>query len=385
MPRNARLTVLTFLESFATILVEKAAYFYCHNRLGFSDAANLSLALAFGAAYVVGAMSSGRLAGRIGERRTLLAAVGAQLGVFAAMGTWPVAAVIFAGSAAMGLLCGLKWPVIESYVSAGHTPAAAAKAVGRFNLSWASAVPLSLIVAGPLIAWRSWAMFVLGSAISAASVWLIASLPARPEHLPQDHPERPDPAAARRLGRLTTSARWLMLANYSTMWILATLLPGIFDRLGFGVSSGTALSGLLDVARLSAFAVLGAWTAWHGRRVGLVRSMVLLPAGFLMVLFGGHVAVVLVGELLFGWAVGEVYYAALYYAMVVQNASVQAGGGHEGLIGLGFALGPIAGLIGVAAEPVAGGKMLGILAVAGLLLAVCFVQAARSLLRVGRQ
>ena len=45
------------------------------------------------------------------------------------------------------------------------------------------------------------------------------------------------------------------------------------------------------------------------------------------------------GELLFGWAVGEVYFAALYYAMVVQNASVEAGGGHERIIGLGFALG----------------------------------------------
>ncbi|HYP90435.1 MAG TPA: hypothetical protein VEQ59_19820, partial [Polyangiaceae bacterium] len=36
------------------------------------------------------------------------------------------------------------------------------------------------------------------------------------------------------------------------------------------------------------------------------------------------------------------------YAQVVQNASVDAGGAHEALIGLGYALGPGAGLIGTA-------------------------------------
>ena len=384
LSHTRRILVLTFLESFATILVEKAAYFYCHERLGFTDAANLWLALAFGAAYVVGATGSHRLARRLGERSALLVAVGAQLLVFGAMALWPVAGVMFVCGAAMGMLCGLKWPVIESYVSAGHTPAAAAKALGRFNLSWAAAVPLSLVAAGPLIAWQSGAMFVLGSAISLLSVALILTLPPRPEHLPADHPERPSAEQTRRLEHLTRAARWQMLANYSAMWVLATLLPGIFDRLGFAVSTGTALSSLLDVARLTAFAVLGFWAGWHGRRTGLVRSMGLLTAGFLMVLFGGHVAVVLAGEVLFGWAVGEVYYAALYYAVILQNASVEAGGGHERLIGLGFAVGPAAGLIGVALQPVFGGQLWGILAVAGLLLGVCFWRAGREMARVTR-
>jgi hypothetical protein len=40
--------------------------------------------------------------------------------------------------------------------------------------------------------------------------------------------------------------------------------------------------------------------------------------------------------------------------MVVKNAAVDAGGGHEGLIGLGFAVGPLAGLAGTRLAPAAG-------------------------------
>lgn len=384
MPRTLRLVILAFLESLATMLVEGAVFFYAHERLGFSNAENLWLALVFGAVYVIGATRSHGVCRAVGERRVLLAAAVGQVLVFVALAVRPTSGALFAGNVAMGLLFGLKWPVIESYFSAGYAPKAAAGAVGRFNVSWASALPVALALAGPLIAWRSWALFAAGAALATGNLYLIALLPARPEHLPADHPERLAPDQTRRLGHLLVAARWLMLAAYSTMWILRTLLPGRFSALAVPVSGATALSGLMDTARLLAFIVLGFWTAWHGRRGGLVRSMGLLSAGFLMALFGTNLPTVLAGELIFGWAAGEIYYAALYYAMVVQNASVEAGGGHEGLIGLGFALGPAAGLVGVAMKPLLGGELLGVLAVAGALLAVCFTQAARSLLRVGK-
>ncbi len=47
---------------------------------------------------------------------------------------------------------------------------------------------------------------------------------------------------------------------------------------------------------------------------------------------------------MFGIAGGMTYYAALYYAMVMKNAAVEAGGAHEGLIGSGLMVGPVIGL-----------------------------------------
>ena len=104
-----------------------------------------------------------------------------------------------------------------------------------------------------------------------------------------------------------------------------------------------------------------------------------LPAGLFIYLFGKSLGVVLAGEVLFGLAAGMTYYAALYYAMVVKNASVDAGGVHEGLIGAGFALGPAAGLAGIALKPALGSKVLGTIAGIGPLFVLCAVGAARAL------
>jgi MFS family permease len=376
-----RVLVLSALESFATVLIERGIYFYAHDRFAFSEGENLFLALGFGAAYVVGALGSHRLSRRVGERPQLVGVLLAQLAVHAGLAARPVATVVVAGTVVLGFLNGLKWPVIESYVAAGRTPARAARAVGGFNLSWSGVLLPALVVAGPLIAWRAAALFAAAGAVNLVALVLAWPLPREPVHLAPDHPERPTPAARRRLGALLVSSRWSLLSSYSQMWVLAALMPAVFARLKFEVAEATALSGVLDLMRFGSFAVLGVWSGWHFRRLPLLLVIAALPAGFFMVLFGKDLATVVAGEALFGAAAGMTYYAALYYAMVVKNASVDAGGGHEGLIGTGFAIGPAAGLAGRALAPLVGSADLGLLGGMGLLVVVCAAGAAVWLLR----
>ena len=384
MPQLVLILVLTFIESLATILIERGSYFFCHDRLGFSDAENLSLALAFGVAYALGAITSHPVSRRLGERRLLAIAVFAQLLASAVMAWLPGPVVLFAGMTLSGLLNGQKWPVVESYVTAGRTPLRTARILGYFNLSWALAVPVALVLAGPLIEWRAWGLFALAGTLNVVTLGLVAMLPRQCVHLPHDHPERPRPEQAIRLVRLMYSARMLMLASYSSMWILAALMPRIFADLGYSTSQSTALSSALDITRLAGFAILGAWAGWHGRRYPLVLAMPILAGGFSMVIFGTSLGIVVGGELMFGAAAGIIYFAALYYAIVVKNASVEAGAGHEGLIGSGFALGPLAGLIGVALEPHIGSRVGGILLGVAPIYCICYFLAARSLIRLGR-
>ncbi|MFB3891696.1 MAG: MFS transporter [Phycisphaerae bacterium] len=347
MSLTFRLLLITFIESFATICVERGVYFYSKERLGFSPAENLWMALGLGAMYVVGATASHGLSLRFRERMVLLVTIAGQMAVHLAMAGWPVRWMLFAGSAAIGLLNGAKWPVLESYISAGKAPLEQAKAIGRFNISWALAVPLSIAAAGPMIAaWES-LLFVAAAAMNLACIALSWLLAARPEHLAEDHEARPTVAQIDRLKALLLANRWLMLASYSLMFLLAPLLPEIFESLSVDSQIAPGLSGLMDCVRLAAFVVLGAWAAWHGRTYPVAWSLAAMPVGFFMILFGGNVAVVLAGEAIFGLAAGAVYYGALYYAMVVKNASVAGGGAHEGLIGLGFFLGPGAGLLAI--------------------------------------
>ena len=107
----------------------------------------------------------------------------------------------------------------------------------------------------------------------------------------------------------------------------------------------------------------------------MFACIVFVPVGFFMVMFGGHTATVLAGEIVFGLAAGAVYYAALYYAMVVKHASVDAGGAHESMIGLGFAVGPLAGLIGVWLSGPLGDATLGMIVGVAPLILLCAVGA----------
>lgn len=365
---------MTFTESIAATCVARGVPFFSVTRLGFSDVMNLSLVMAFGVAYVIGALASHRLSLLLGEKRVLLATAAAQMVLYIILAIFPTQVVLFILFAILGTLSGMRWPVVESYVSAGRAPTETARSLGHFNLAWATGVPLGLVLSGPLIEyWPMW-LFLIPAVVNLTSLAITLPLPNRPVHLPLDHPHRPTDAQISRMKHLMVSSRWLLLASYSAMWVLAALMPTLFRNMGFAASA-PALSGVLDVVRLLTFGVMFAWPGWHRWSGGLAMATVALPAGFFLVLFGGGLPIALAGEVLFGASCGVIYQSALYYAMVVQNASVGAGGEHESLIGLGFAIGPAAGLAGVYLAPLLGNDAYGMVMGIGPVFAVCGIAA----------
>jgi predicted MFS family arabinose efflux permease len=338
--------LIAFLESMAATLVGRGLFFYTHDRLGFTDAENLGLALAASSVYVVGALASHRAAERLSEKRLVMMMVMGQILAYATMFTAPIGVVVVAANAMLGLCNGTKWPVVESYFTAGQTPAATAKAVGRFSLSWVTAVPVALVAAGPIIDWNPRGLFAVAMMLNMLSLLAIRPLERRPVHLADDHPDRPTEGGLARCRALLSSSRCSMLTNYSLMTILAALMPRVFADLGLTVAAATALAALLEGSRGVTFFTLHRFTGWHNRGGPLAAVVVGLPLGFLLILVGPNLATVIAGELIFGVAAGMTYYSSLYYSMVVKNAAVEGGGAHEGLIGLGSAMGPVAGVAG---------------------------------------
>jgi hypothetical protein len=374
---------LSFVESFGTILLERAIYFFAAERLLYSEAQNLGLALGFGLTYTLGAARSHAFAARLGERRALVVLLLGLLVLHAVMAWVAGGWLLPVGFAAVGLLEGTKWPIVESYVGAGLGPEEQLRAVGRFNVSWASAVPLALAAAGPLIAsGQPAALFALATLFNAVALGLLPLFPARVQHLGASHPSRPLGTALDRYRALLGSSRWSMLSSYTLLFLLAPLLPRVFRQLGCSVQEATLWASCLDAVRLCTFALLALLPSWRGRWVPLVLCAVGLPAGFAAILFGGSLGTVLAGELIFGVLAGTTYYAALYYALVVQNASVDAGGAHEGLIGIGLVLGPAVGLIGQALVSLGGTEPSGILVAVAPFVLICWLGALRSLTRV---
>lgn len=336
---------LTFIQSFATVLLERGLYFYTEGRLEFSDTQNLALALLFGALYAVGALLSHGITQKLGERPTLQAVVFGLVLLNLTIVLHPSTIVVWGGFAGIGFLEGMKWPIIETYVTAGATPRQTMRILSRFNVAWSSAVPLALIVSGPMMGSASPTSFILLAVVlHGGTLFAIRMLPRSPTHLDADHPERPDPSTTRRYRALLVSARWSMMGSCAMIFLLAPLMPTIFtDRLGHTVDTAPGLSSVMDVARVSAFILLGVVVAWRGRVVPLAVAAFGLPLGFMAVLFAPTTTVAIAGQAVFGLCSGMTYYAAIYHSMVLHNASVEAGGKHESLIGLGFAIGPIVG------------------------------------------
>jgi MFS family permease len=344
---------LSFFESFGTILLERGLYFFTHEKLGFTESENLALAFSFGVAYVLGALSSHQLCRRFGERFVLVASLVALLAAHLVLVWRADALLVVVTFPIVAYLQGLKWPILESFVSAGQPPRQMFRVVGYFNVSWALSVPLALAASGPLIALDfPPALFGLAAAINVVALLLCMLLPRKPHHLDEAHPERPNPELLERMQLLLTSSRWSMLAAYSLLFLLAPLVPLVLHHLGLSLKEATLAASWLDVVRVVAFFVLGFSSFWQGRPGLLAWVVPSLPLGFCLVLLAPNLPTLLLGETLFGVASAFTYYSALLYALVGRNAAVEAGGAHEGLIGLGFALGPLLGLLASWVGPV---------------------------------
>ncbi|MBB6431520.1 MFS transporter [Algisphaera agarilytica] len=377
---------LTFFQSLATVLLERGLYFYTDEILKFSEAENLGLAIVFGVCYASGAMLSHKVTKKRGERPTLQSLMIGLCMLNMTVALMPTPLIVWSGFAGIGLLIGMKWPVIESYVTAGATPDRTLKVIGRFNMAWSSAMPFALALTGVMIEWLPPSSFImLAGAIYLFTLPVILQLPWVPEHLPHDHPERPDPRRVRRYRALMNSSRWSLIGTCAMMFLLVPLMPSIFDRLGHGVLWAPALSSVLDVGRFLTFVALGIWTFWRGRSLPLAVSAIGVPTGFLMVLFAPTTAVAIGGELIFGFCGGQVYFAALYHAMVLENASVEAGGHHEALIGSGFALGPAIGLAGIGLQRVVGDPVGGMLIAVAPLVLLCLAASLWPLIKLRRE
>jgi MFS family permease len=341
------LFVLTFLESIAATLIQRGIYFFTHENLGFSQSQNLWIAFGFGVTYVGGALVSHGLSKRFGERRVLLGSVLALLALHSLLALVPAASVLVASVFGTAIVQGIKWPVVESYVSAGRAPKQLLPLLSRYNVTWATAGFVAIGITGLIVGTHVPSLFFWFPALlNLLAALLVLRLPERPLHLEHGHPERPAESELRRMRALLGSARWSMTGSYALLYVLAPLMPSLLAQLALPVTLATPVASILDATRVVTFGALGAVAGWHGKRTPMWLALIALPSGFLLILLGNSLPLLILGEVVFGVAAGFTYTAALYYALVSENASVDAGGAHEGLIGIGIGLGPLSGLAG---------------------------------------
>ena len=353
----------TFANSLGSCVVTSSGlYFITKQGYHFSDVQNSLLAVLLGLMYIVGAKLAGRVPGWLGRltggmsHRAVLVVLMLTMAVLCTLPqialwlrkpgeplrAWPIWTVVLVYSPLTGVL----WPIVESYLSGGRSGATLRRVMGRWNIVWSSAGAAATIILSPVVAkFPAGAVMSVGACHIAAALLLIFFSPEPAEHLEGEH--EPHPPV---YNQLLVTLRFLLPMGYAVSSALGPYLPHAARDLHVPEYLQAMLATAWLAPRVFTFVFMQRWQGWHGRwflpvigGIGLVASFAAailssrLPSGV-------GLAVMLISLACFGASMAIVYAAAIYYAMEVGKAEVDAGGTHEALIGTGYAVGPSFGL-----------------------------------------
>jgi len=355
--------VLEGLNAFATAYYFNYLFFYLQKHLGFGNLGNLVFSALNGFLYVFAAIYGGRFAQRRGYFLAL------NLG-FAGMAA-ALCLGLFLSTAAGQLLVMLiwtlaicfTWPTLEAVVSEGEDRRGLARIVGIYNMVWAGGAALAFFTGGALVQLLGWkSIFWLPGALHLAQ-WALA-LWLEKEHGPViREPGAPEAAEVEGLSSMGRAERRLIAARFLRLaWVAnplayvaintaLPLMPDIARKLRLSPMLAGFVCSAWMFARLGAFVLLWRWTAWHYRLRWLFSSYVLLIASFAALLLAPYVWAVVLAELVFGWAIGLIYYSSLFYSMDASETKGVHGGVHEAAIGMGICTGPAIGAAALAFFP----------------------------------
>lgn len=343
--------VLEALNIYAAAFYFNYLFFFLKREFGFGDRANLLFAAANGFLYIFFSWYAGKYAQRRGYYRALLVGFSTTtlaLGAGCFVGSWPAhLAVLLVWTVG---LC-FTWPVLEALASEGETRSGLTQMIGVYNVVWAGGAAVAYFTGGALLEVlgpRSlfWFPTLLHAIQFALTLWLSGKSKTVPHVIhSSERAEQPVrdtviPAHAKTFLRLA----WL--ANpfaYIAMNTVIPLIPELAMKMHLSTTQAGFVASVWTFGRLFAFIGLWAWTGWHYRFGWLVTSYVAMIVSFAALLLVPNLAVIVVAQLVFGFAVGLIYYSSLFYSMDVGDTKGEHGGFHEALIGVGLFGGPALG------------------------------------------
>ncbi|MDA0802663.1 MAG: MFS transporter [Planctomycetota bacterium] len=342
------LLALTFANSVGTSVLWNGMSFVLKHQFNYPEWKTMMVYVVTAIVYVGVAVAAGpilkQMRGRLSPRGLMGIAFAFEASPALVL-PWasPEVALLYA-AVAVSIAGALLWPVMEAYVAGGKHGHEMRRSIGLWCLTWMSAVTITLIAMGPLFLLEN----VAGWTVAGISLIGFASLLALPllERQPEPHPHDAETVPAG-YHSLLASARILLPVSYVLVSALSAMLPYVLSALQLPETWQTPLAATWLGVRLVVTGMLAMTHSWHGRWGAILLSAIALVGGFAIVAFGPTTAIVVAGLVCFGLGHAIAYYAALYYAMRVGSAGVDAGGTHEALIGAGYVAGPLVAAGGV--------------------------------------
>lgn len=342
------------LNAFASAYYFNYLFFLLRDEFGFGQRENLLVGALHGLAYTGAAWCGGRYAQRAGYRQGFqLGCLGMLAGLLAGS-AFASAAVQLVVLAAWTVAFAFTWPALEALACEQESPDRLPRAVGIYNVVWAGASALAYFGGGALFEWLGReSIFWLPAAIHAIQFALarrLGNLPARVSAPPNDAPQQSVLAPAKHLAaggpapRLFLRLAWL--ANPFAYIAINTFLasvPALAPKLQLTTPQAGLFGSLWFFARLGTFVALWRWPGWHYRFAWLLGAFIALIVSFATLLLSATLWLSALAQIVFGVAVGLIYYSSLFYSMDAGDAKGEHGGVHEAAIGAGLFAGPAIG------------------------------------------
>jgi hypothetical protein len=340
--------LVTWLGSVSGGVFWTGIFFVTLRHYAFSETKNLLLALGMGALYALVAYRAGAIYALVrASPRAVLAfsllgwGVAAAFPVLLPDAEWPLWVGALVGSGVSGVI----WPLLESYLSGRRHGEELRRGIGWFNIVWTFATALPLLVMPLLTRVHVLAPLLLCGGMNLLAVLSLVLLPRAP---PPSELEAAKSAVGTEYPLLLRSASVLLPLSYLMSSTLAPVLPHRLAALGPSVVPASILAATWMLARWATLGAMARLSFWHGRWSALCAAGASLTGGLAIVLLSTSTVGIVLGLALFGMGMGLTYCATLYYSLTVGHGAVDAGGGFEALVGVGYVMGPLVGLAGQA-------------------------------------
>jgi MFS family permease len=363
------------VNSFATTLLTAALPFFTSHRFGWGARENFAVAALQGLFYMFGALWAKRISQRWGRERSLLAlyagmtAFAVAVGIIASM-SWAITTVLLI--AIESSLMAASWPMIESLISGCGEPSGLSRRLGWYNIVWAVIGALAVAASGAIIqhtpAWAFFEIIAAGHLLAGVLIFYRTRLAAASfkdgefagstGDLESDRAntdqEKVDESVVRRHHLALWLSRIALPSTYVIIFSLAPAMPSLHAIKQLSPTIATLVASIWLIARATAFIITGHTTFWHKRPSLMFIASVTMLIAFIGIIIPGTltginlsqaIAAMAIAQIVFGFSIGTIYSASLYFGMAVSEGSTEHGGYHEALIGLGQILGPLVGAV----------------------------------------
>jgi MFS family permease len=364
LPRPLKIGYFTLegLNALAAAYYFNYLFFYMHEHFGFGDRNNLLITALYGFMYMFAAWTAGRLVHKYGYFFFLRFGFSVVLAAMIVGGLIPK--VLDYSRAAMFSELGLlvvwtlgmcvTWPTLQGLLSQHESPLEAARTAGVYNIIWAVAAALAYLTGGALLdRFGGETLFWIAAGIHLTQLTLLGRLqkmsvlPAASQPVINSTGETVPPLNPRPIAKARTFLHLAWIANpfaYVAIYGMLPVIPKLSEHLGLTPTYAGLVYSVWFWVRLGAFIWFWLWPGWHYRFGLLFGAFLAMIGSFAAILLCSQVWLLITVQVVFGLAVGLIYYSSLFYSMDAGESKGKGGGIHEAAIGLGTMLGPGAGV-----------------------------------------